>query len=415
MNVLSINYRSNGGGAATVAKGLFKALPSLGHTSRMLTGFPSTPEPDIASIALSWPGRIPYHALNLAGLNYLGIPGQRRLLAHPFVAEADVLHLHNLHGGYFNYRWLPSLTALKPVVWTLHDMWPLTGHCSHSFECRRWTTGCGACPYPKIYPPIRRDATHLEWRLKHRLYAHSTALIVTPSRWLAGLVGESMLGHLPVQVVPNAVDTALYAPQSVESCRNALGLPTDKVILLFVAEHVDSPFKRFDFRPRVFQMLSENIRRQLLLLVMGADAPQQNTIGGIPAVYTGFIADDHRKAQIFNAADALLYPTRADNCPMVIQEALSCGCPTVAEDVGGVGELVRDNDTGLLVPSDDPAVFSSRLEALVTRPDLRKALSDRCRAVAVTDYSQSAFVQRMLACYQEAIENWRRIHGTTGK
>jgi glycosyltransferase involved in cell wall biosynthesis len=408
MNVLNINYRFSGGGAAAVASGLFGMLSASGHTSNMLIGCREATVPGVASIALSWPARLPYHLVNLFGLNYLGIPGQHRLLTHPFLAGADVVHLHNLHGGYFNYRWLANLTILKPVVWTLHDMWPLTGHCSHSFDCGRWRTGCGQCPYPGTYPPIRMDATRLDWRLKSRLYQRVGVVIITPSRWLADLVRESTLRHLPLHVVPNAVDTEVYAPRPSEECRRALGLPPDRFVLLFAAEHVNSPFKRFEFLPKVLELIPADIRRHLLLLVMGADAPRQTVCGDVPIVCLGLVTGEKQKTEIFGAADLLLYPTRADNCPMVVQEALACGCPIVAENVGGVGELVRPNETGLLVPPDDAGVFADCIGRLFIDRALRMKLAERCRAVALSEYSRHSHVERMICVYQEAIERHRR-------
>ena len=407
MNVLSINYKFRGGGAAALAAGLYHALLREGHTSTMLTGFRETAGPGIGDLTPAWSARIPYHLVNLFGLNYLGIVGRRRLFEHPFFAQADVVHLHNLHGGYFNYRWLPDLTSLKPAVWTLHDMWALTGHCSHSFDCDRWQTGCGSCPYPDTYPPIRMDSTRLEWSLKNRLYQQTRTVMITPSRWLGRRVRKSMLKHLPLHVVPNAVNTEVYAPRPSEECRQRLDLPPEKFILLFVAEHVNSPFKRFDFLPKILNCLSGKVREHILLLIMGSDAPDKPAYGEIPAVYLGFVRDEERKADIFGAADALLYPTKADNFPMVIQEALSCGCPVVAENVGGVGELVRPHETGLLVESGDAMNFAACIEALFINGGFRLDLAAKCRAVTLSEYNWHDYVQRILAVYQEAADRHR--------
>ena len=103
------------------------------------------------------------------GLNYLEYLGSFEIKKHPFYEKADVINLHNLHGATFNYLALAPLTHDKPAIWTLHDMWSFTGHCSYSYDCERWKLGCGNCPYPKIYPAIKKDNTNLEWKLKNSI------------------------------------------------------------------------------------------------------------------------------------------------------------------------------------------------------------------------------------------------------
>ncbi len=407
MNVLTVNHRFFGGGASAVAAGLFQALRVAGHGSRMLVGGRAPDVPDVDAIGMGLLSRFSYHLLNLCGLNYLGITNGRRVLRQRFLAEADAVHLHNIHGGYLSYGLLPRLTQRKPVVWTLHDMWALTGHCCHSLDCARWRSGCGRCPYPGTYPPVRVDATRSDWHLKRWVYARSRAVIVTPSRWLAGLVRASMLSHLPLHVVPNAVDTAVYAPRARADCRERLGLPADRQVLLFVAEHVNSPFKRFEFLPEVLRLIPAERRAGLLLLVMGGEAPGEGQVDGIPAVCLGYVSEAARKVAAYGAADLLLYPTRADNLPMVVQEALACGCPVVGEDVGGVGELVRSGVTGLLVPSGRPEAFAAGVCSLLEHASHRRGLERQCRDVAVREYGLDLHLQRMLAIYDEAIQRQR--------
>ena len=352
MNILHVATSFTRGGAANSLRLLHRALGEAGHGSRVLTGRAAPPREDVAQLpGLPGWGRLTYHGLNLLGLNYAGIPRTGRLAEHPWFEWADVVHYHNLHGGYFNYLALPGLTACKPSVWTLRDMWGLTGHCAHSFECTRWRTGCGRCPHPKIDPPIRRDATRWEWRLKRWTYGRSTMLVTAPSRWLADLARESLLGVRPVRQVPNAVDTDTYRPRARELERRALGWPTDAVVLLFAAESLENPFKDYRLLLEALKGLSAEHRARAVLAVLGEGAPP--AIEGLRTLGLGYQEADEAIARLYAAADLFVYPTRADNQPRVLLEALACGCPPVATDVGGVAELVVHGETGYLARAGD--------------------------------------------------------------
>jgi hypothetical protein len=103
------------------------------------------------------------------GLNDLHNLSSFRARSTDFYKQADIVHLHGTH-GWFNYLAIPGLAREKPVVFTLHDMWPMTGHCCNSLDCDRWAKGCGNCPHLDTHPPVKRDNTALEWKLKARVY-----------------------------------------------------------------------------------------------------------------------------------------------------------------------------------------------------------------------------------------------------
>ena len=146
-----------------------------------------------------------------------------------------MLHLHNLHGGYFDIRALPELTAQLPTILTMHDVWPLTGHCAYPLTCERWRVGCGECPDLALPIPIRRDASAENCRIKREaLSAGGRLRVATPSRWLMRLVEESGLADslAETRVIPNGVDTSVFRPGDRREARAKLGLPQDATIVL---------------------------------------------------------------------------------------------------------------------------------------------------------------------------------------
>ena len=152
------------------------------------------------------------------GIEDFGSPGTAHI-PDMFPHRPDVIHCHNLHGqvtgagGYFDLRALASLSRRFPVILTLHDAWPFTGHCAHSFACERWRTGCGRCPDLTIYPAIRRDATAHNWRSQQRIYRESSLFLATPSQWLMEKAKNSILAPAirEARVIPNGVDLAVFS------------------------------------------------------------------------------------------------------------------------------------------------------------------------------------------------------------
>ena len=154
MNVLHINQSDLYGGAGIAGYRLHQGLLAQGVNSRLIVGTMISKEdrvsfvPPIPHIEKKFLGLTKRY-----GLNYLNIISTYTIIPkHPFFLDAHILNFHNLHSGYFNYTAIPFLNRRKPIVLTLHDMWSFTGHCAYSYDCNRWITGCGRCPYPGELP-----------------------------------------------------------------------------------------------------------------------------------------------------------------------------------------------------------------------------------------------------------------------
>lgn len=406
MNVLHIGTSFTRGGAAYSLRAIHNALKAAGHESHVLVRDEAKDVNDVEALRPMrlWE-RIPYHGLNLLGLNYAGIPTTGAIARHPWFQAADVIHYHNLHGGFFNYLALPKLTGLKPSVWTLRDMWALTGHCAYSLECERWRTGCGRCPHPDIYPAIRRDATRWEWKLKQRAYRRSRMLITTPSKWLATLTQHSILGCRPVRHIDNAVDTDVFRPRDKVQLRHELGWPVDAIVLLFAADALKNAYKDYGLLQKVVAGLSLDRKQRIALAIMGKGDPAN--FQNLRSLALGYCDDDERKACYYAAADILLFPTKADNQPRVLIEAMACGCPAVATNVGGVPELVVPDETGILVQSGDATGMLKGIEELMDDPAKRIRMGENGRRVAVERHGLQRHLIEMLSAYDEAIRIWR--------
>lgn len=264
--------------------------------------------------------------------------------------NADIVHLHNLHGDYIN---LPILFQyLKKsdvkIVWTLHDCWAFTGRCPY-FEitaCDKWEIGCGRCKYPKDrYPESFIDLSKQMWRKKKKLFTGITDMVlVTPSKWLAGLVKQSYMKEYPVQVIYNGIDLQTFQP--TPSSFRARFHCEEKFLLLGVA---------FGWGERkgldVFLELSRRLDSRFQIILVG-------TNDNVDRLLPENVISIHRTesqtklAEIYTAADLFLNPTREDNFPTVNLEALACGTPILAFRTGGSPECV-DKTCGSVVDCND--------------------------------------------------------------
>lgn len=404
MNVLHINQSDISGGAAIAAYRLHQSLLTHSIESRLLVGKVKTTNRRVAAIPRKYKlEKIGFLTKSL-GLRYIHLVGAFDILKHSFYQNANILNFHNLHSGTFNYLAIGSLTENKPAVFTLHDMWSFTGHCAYSYDCDRWKTGCGKCPYPNTYPEIKKDNTHLEWRLKNWVYNHSNLTIVTLSNWLTQQVKQSILNQFPIHQIPNGIDTEAYQPLGKEQCKSLLGIPTSTKVLMFGAESLKDSRKGGDLLIKSLQSLPESLKAETILLTLGNGGEALSDAVKMPTMNLGYVSNDRLKAIAYSAADLFVFPSRADNLPLMLQESMSCGTPMVAFKVGGVPDLVRPNITGYLATPEDTKDFCTGIVELLADRNERQRLSQQCRAIALTEYTLELQAQRYIELYQRTLQ-----------
>lgn len=293
----------------------------------------------------------------------------RRFIEHLNELGPDVVHLHNIHGSYLNYvtffSWLAKSKAR--VIWTLHDCWAFTGHCSHYdyIGCDKWKSECRLCPrrsdYPKSWIRDRSTANFRDKKSAFTSIEKERMQIVTPSKWLASEVGSSFLGDYSVTVIPNGID---FAPASTVK-RSKDG----RVRLLAVASKWHDVKGLSDLRE-----LSGSLDYDKYALTLVGSISDAQKVGFSDRVcFVGSVAEREQMAYIYATSDVFLNLTHEDNFPTVNIEALRSGLPIITYGAGGSGEA-QDEFTGRVVPN----VYGVKtaLDTLVISDELR----DRCIA-----------------------------------
>ena len=406
MNILHINQSDIIGGAAIAGYRLHEGLLAQNINSRLLVGLRKNSSDRVAVIPQKqWIENQIYRFSWRLGFHHVHAVSTFDISKHPFYQEADIINFHNLHTGYFNYLAIPSLTAKKPGVFTLHDMWSFTGHCSYSYDCDRWKIGCGKCPYPDIHPSINMDNTRIEWKLKNWVYSHSNLTIVTPSNWLAEQAKKSMLNRLPIHTIPYGIDTEAYQPIDKQKCQTELGIPKGKKVLFFVAASLKDSRKGGDLLGKALQNLPTSLKAETMLMVIGDNGEDISQELGIETLNLGYVTSDRLKSIAYSAADLFIFPTRADNLPLVLQESMACGTPMVSFKIGGVPELVRPGITGYLAEPENVKDFSNGIMELMEDEKLRDRMGEHCRAIALKEYNLELQANRYIELYRQLLQS----------
>jgi glycosyltransferase involved in cell wall biosynthesis len=407
MKVLHINQSDIVGGAAIAGYRLHQGLLSQGVDSHLLVSNKKTTS-DLVEALPNNRYRLEnqiYRFTGRAGLNNINSIGSFDIPQHPLYQAANILNLHNLHGNYFSYLALAKLTQSKPAIFTLHDMWSFSGHCAYSYDCDRWQNGCGHCPNLDTYPGVARDNTALEWKLKNWVYERSNLAIVTLSYWLTQNVRQSMLKRFPIHHIPNGIDTEAYQPLDPDLCRAVLGIPARQNILMLGAASLSDPRKGSGALLRALANLPKSLKAETILLTIGDGADNIESNTGISTLNLGYVSGDRLKAIAYSAADLFLFPTLADNLPLVLQESMACGTPMISFNIGGVPDLVRPNETGYLATPGNIDEFCTGIVQLLEDKALRQTMKQRCREIAVTEYSLELQAKRYIQLYQKTLAN----------
>ena len=310
-------------------------LPENDHEMR----FASDTEVNLDALQTRLDGKAGFHSKGAT----------KRLLSRLDEIKPDVVHLHNIHGYYVNvemlFEWLAKSSCV--VEWTLHDCWAFTGHCAHFtyVKCNQWMTHCAQgkiCPQLETYPKTF-SARSCSWNFEQKkrlfnLVPTARMKLITPSQWLADLVGESFLKNYPVEVRHNTIDIDVFKP-TPSDFRERYGIG-NKFMILGVA----SPWTERKGLSDFVRLAGDLDMDKYAIVLVGLNKKQ---IKSLPENIIGLARTNSAKelAGIYTAADVFFNPTREDNYPTVNLEAEACGTPVVTYDTGGCRETVRRGDS----------------------------------------------------------------------
>lgn len=410
MRVLHLSTYDVKGGAALAAHRLHLGLNAAGTESWMLVrrryGDSRNvvgPRGGLALLAAQWRRRRERWRARSGGWKGSGrfTPGMTGGAFARQVAEVapDVVHLHWLADGFVDVRELVSLG--RPLVWTFHDLWAFTGGCHYAGDCRRYTDTCGCCPL--LGSRTEADLSRRGWERKQTAYAGLRLVGVAPSRWMHAAAAESSLWRgRDVRVVPNGIDLAQFASADQAEARRGLGLPTGRVVVLAGASDFRrDPRKGIDLFAGLAQRLSVLDPARYAFVTFGTGGAEKYEFKGVEITELGAIEDPEKLASAYAAADVFVAPSREDNLPNTLLEALACGTPAASFQLGGVPDIVDDAEDGFLVAPFEVETLAARIHDAATTPSRLAAMRATARRKAEARFGIGTMVAAYTAIYRE--------------
>lgn len=321
---------------------------------------------------------------------------------HPAVAWADILHFHWM-GRWLDYATFFK-TVRKPIVWSLHDMNPFTGglHYLSPTAAKATTLEQQYQGVPEAFASGKAGTAGYALKAKVLDAVPADQIhIIGLSGWMHQLAKESrLLGRFRQYAIPNPIDTAFFSPGEQAASRQQLKLPGQKKLVLFVAAAHFERRKGID----LFQAAAEQVARQTdaEFLAVGRP-PEQKPETTAHIHWVGSLNTPEAMRAAYRAADVFAIPSRADNLPNTLMEALACGLPAVGYNVGGIPEMIQHGISGLLAPPEDAQSLGQAMATLLQNDEQRAAFSKAARKHVLANYAEEVVARQMMTLYRDIL------------
>ncbi len=395
MKVVLINHSDTAGGASVVTSRLAAAMRRCGVDARMIVTSRSE-DADISTVGVIgsplgrrmrflWERGVIFagNGFNRSDLFKVSIADTGYdVTRHPWVREADVVILNWINQGVMSIDDVRCLARVKPVVWTMHDMWCMTGACHHAGACDRFTDRCGNCRY-FFDGKFSTDLSSCTWKRKKRLYESVSIHFVAVSNWLAGRAADSsLLGGCRLSVIPNAfpIDEFDISPSGRTRIK---GVDYSRRLILMGAARLDDPIKGLQHAVNALNILAERypaLAAECQAVFFG-DMRDPSALDGLrfPYVHTGRLTPDVSLRDLFSSADVVISTSLYETLPGTLVEGQAAGCVPVSFGEGGQADIIDHQSTGYIARYLDDEDFAAgikwALESNVSRQWLHESVA----------------------------------------
>jgi glycosyltransferase involved in cell wall biosynthesis len=419
MKVLLIGKSINRGGAAIASYRLLNALREEGVNAALLVQEGAGDKESVFSTT---------HTVHKRTMNFLRFVLERlfflryeksrqvrflfspantgeELVRNKHIREADLIHLHWINGGFLSLRSLEQLLDLgKPVVWTFHDMWAMTGGCHHALDCKGYKTECGHCPYLKN--PGVNDLSHGLWKKKKRLFSHRDITVVAPSRWMCDSVRESSLfGGMEVHTIPNGVDPQEFAPMEREEACRILGLDPSKKFLLFGAASIRNLYKGFGYFQEAVEQLSgdQEAVQDVEVILFGKAGREVSAALALKSHFFDYVDSIELMRALYSVAHLYVISSLQETFPTTVIESMLCGTPVVGFRTGGIPEMIDHLEDGYLAEHRSAGDLARGIRWAIYGESY-EALSRLAREAAVQRFSGERSARLHMELYEKILK-----------
>ncbi|MBE9141493.1 glycosyltransferase family 4 protein [Nodosilinea sp. LEGE 07088] len=410
MHILHLSESDVDNGGARAAYRLHQGLQSIGCHSQMLvrakfstdstvireTSFLTKISPPLSALPLRF---YPKYKGGIFSSQLVPDILAKRVKQH----NPDIAHIHAICNGYLKIETLKKIR--RPIVWTLHDMWPFTGGCHYSEGCENYKVSCGSCY--QLGSKNSSDLSHRVWKRKLNSWKNLNLTIVATTSWMANCAqNSSLFKNIPIEIIPLGLDTDRYKPYNHLFAREVLNLPRDKKLVLFGAiGGTSDPRKGFHLLQPALQSLRESKwQDHIELVIFGNSQPKEVIDLGFKAHYVGRLNDDISLALAYSASDVMIAPSIQEAFGQTASEALSCGTPVVAFNATGLKDVVVHQQTGYLAKPFEIGDLAKGIEWVIEDQERYQNLKLQSRQRALQKFSSKVQASRYVSLYRKILE-----------
>lgn len=417
MRILIVNTSEKTGGAAVAANRLKDALNNNGVKAKMLVRDKLTDDITVVSLGHEW--RNQWNLLWERFCVYWNLHFSRNHLFEIDLAntgtditklrefkEADIIHLSWINQGMLSLKGIRKiLDSGKPVVWTMHDIWPATGICHITLNCLRYQSACGNC---RLLPNggSTNDLSHRVLERKKKMLEGRNVMFVTCSKWLEKEARKSaILAGQQVRSIPNPIDTHVFHPADSKQARIKIGLPLNKKIILFASQRVTNVNKGISYLVEACHQLATKYPEMVdntAVAILGGHAEDLREEFDFEVCELGYVNDTQQIVDVYNACDVFVLPSLSENLPNTIMEAMACGVPSIGFKVGGIPEMIDHCKNGYVAAERNADDLAKGIHWVLDESDYT-ALSETAVGKVLRCYSQRSIAMQYLEVYNEAL------------
>lgn len=400
MKVLQINFIINSGSHGRIAEEIGKTIIKEGYVSYIAAAH-ITKTSHSETIQIGHELDRKFHGLKTRLFDRHGFGSKLstiKLIKTIRKINPDIIHLHNIHGYYLHigvlFKYLKEVN--KPVVWTFHDCWPFTGHCSH-FErvnCYKWQNECFSCPNLHSYPASWViDNSRKNFQRKKKLFTGiSKMVLVAPCLWMKNHLKNSFLNEYDVKIIHNGVDLSIFKPSIDTGIREKYNIK--KNYILGVANKWSVRKGLDDFKE-----LRKILPPEFEIVLVGLTTRQ---IKNLPSGIKGVMRTENTAelSALYSGAEVFVNPTYVDNFPSTNLEALACGTPVITYNTGGSPEAINQ-ETGIAVKKGDVSALSKAITDLLDKN--RETYRAKCRKRAEEYFDKNKNYKKYLDLYSSLL------------
>lgn len=415
MQIFHLNANDKEGGAARAVYRLHHGLLESGVNSRMVVQRKQSDEQEILALSTRF-HKFRFRMINIIAQSIFRLQKSVNYNSHslnyfratPFswikkiINDADAVHLHWINAEMLKIENIKRID--KPLVWTMHDMWPFCGaeHCVVN-GCRRYSQ-----PYTKTNRNKSDSGLDIDrwvWKRKFKNFPSLEVVVVCPSNWLASCVRESVLFmDKRVEVIHNGLNLDIYKPITKNLARMILNLDENKKYILFGAQApIGNIGKGYEFLRCGVDDYLQFSGKEVELLVFGSSRPKDNVFSKYKSHYLGAIHDEVALALLYSAADVMVVPSVLDNLPYTAIEAIACACPVVTFNVGGLSDVIEHKVNGYLATPYEAEDLATGIAWVLHDSERYKILSRNARKKAEEKFDIKKIAKQYVKLYREII------------